>query len=44
MDTVTGLETNTLADGFFRLAAWAFVSTAMHLTVRARQRRELAPP
>jgi len=43
-DTVAGLETNTLADGFFHLATWAFVATAMVLTVRAWQRRELAPP
>jgi uncharacterized membrane protein len=44
MTTVAGLETNTLADGFFHLATWVFVATAMYLTVRAWQRRELAPP
>jgi len=44
MDTVAGLETNTLVDGFFHVATWAFVAVAMFLTVRAWQRRELAPP
>jgi len=44
MTTTAGLETNTLADGFFHLATWVFVATAMYLTVRAWQRRELAPP
>jgi uncharacterized membrane protein len=43
-DTVAGLETNTLADGFFHLATWILVVLAMSLTVRAWQRRELAPP
>jgi uncharacterized membrane protein len=42
--TVAGLEANTLADGFFHLATWVFVTTATVLTVRAWQRRELAPP
>ena len=44
MDTVAGLEANTLADGFFHLATWVCVSVAVLLTVRAWQRRELAPP
>jgi uncharacterized membrane protein len=44
MTTVAGLETNTLADGFFHLATWLFVATATVLTVRAWQRGELAPP
>ena len=44
MTTVAGLEANTLADGFFHLATWVLVATAMFLTVRAWQRRELAPP
>ncbi len=35
MDTVAGLETSTLADGFFHVATWGFVATAMYLTVRA---------
>ena len=43
-DTVAGLEANTLADGFFHLATWVLVVVAMSLTVRAWQRRELAPP
>jgi len=42
--TVAGLEANTLADGFFHLATWLLVVTAMILTLRAWQRRELAPP
>ena len=44
MDTLAGLETNTLVDGFFHLTTWILVATAMLLTVRAWQRRELAPP
>jgi uncharacterized membrane protein len=43
-DTVAGLETNTLADGFFHLATWVLVTAATLLTVRAWRRRELAPP
>jgi predicted membrane protein DUF2243 len=39
MDTVAGLETNTLADGFFHLATWVFVATAMLLTTTPRARR-----
>lgn len=37
-------EANTLADGFFHLATWLVVVVAILLTVRAWQRRELAPP
>ncbi len=44
MNTVAGLETNTLVDGFFHLTTWVFVAAAMYLTVRAWQRGELAPP
>jgi uncharacterized membrane protein len=44
MTTVAGLEANTLADGFFHLATWVLVAVATTLTVRAWQRRELAPP
>ena len=44
MTTVAGLETNTLVDGFFHLTTWVFVAVAGYLTVRAWQRRELAPP
>jgi uncharacterized membrane protein len=43
-DAVSGLEANTLADGFFHLATWFLVVVGMFLTVRAWQRRELAPP
>lgn len=42
--TVAGLEANTLADGFFHLATWLLVASAMLLAVRSWQRRELAPP
>jgi uncharacterized membrane protein len=41
---VAGLEANTLADGFFHVATWVFVATASYLSVRAWERRELAPP
>jgi uncharacterized membrane protein len=44
MNTVAGLEANTLADGFFHVATWMFVAVAGYLTVRAWQRCELAPP
>ena len=44
MDTVAGLEANTLADGFFHLATWVLVLAGMVLTVRAWRRGELAPP
>ena len=42
--TVAGLEANTLADGLFHAFTWICVVVAMVLTVRAWQRRELAPP
>jgi uncharacterized membrane protein len=42
--TVEGLEANTLADGLFHVASWAFVVAGMVLTVLAWQRRRLAPP
>jgi uncharacterized membrane protein len=44
MDTVDGLEANTLADGLFHLSTWVLVSVASVLMVRAWQRGELAPP
>src|SRR3954470_22755319 len=44
MNTVAGLEANTLVDGFFHLTTWIFVAVASYLTVRAWQRGELAPP
>jgi uncharacterized membrane protein len=42
--TVSGLEANTLADGFFHLATWVIVVVGVFLTVRAWQHGELAPP
>ena len=44
MDTVAGLEANTLVDGFFHLATWVFVAVGAGLMVRAWQHGELAPP
>jgi uncharacterized membrane protein len=44
MDTVAGLEANTLADGFFHLATWVLVVLGTSLAIRAWQRGELAPP
>ena len=44
MDTVAGLEANTLADGLFHLATWVAVFVAMVMIVRLWQRGELAPP
>jgi uncharacterized membrane protein len=44
MDTVAGLEANTLADGFFHGATWVLVAVASTMIVRAWQRGELAPP
>src|SRR5215210_5383369 len=43
MDTVAGLEANTLVDGLFHAATWVLVAVATFLTVRAWQRRELSP-
>jgi uncharacterized membrane protein len=44
MDTVAGLQTNTLVDGFFHLATWILVAVATSLMLRAWQRGQLAPP
>jgi uncharacterized membrane protein len=44
MDTVAGLEANTLADGFFHTATWVLVAAAGFMLVRAWRRGELAPP
>jgi uncharacterized membrane protein len=44
MDTVAGLEANTLVDGLFHTATWVLVTVATLLTLRAWQRGELAPP
>jgi uncharacterized membrane protein len=42
--TVDGLETNTLADGFFHLGTWVIVLAATVVTVQAWQDGRLAPP
>jgi uncharacterized membrane protein len=44
VDTVAGLEANTLADGFFHLGTWVLVTIAMLLVLSAWRRGELAPP
>jgi uncharacterized membrane protein len=44
MDTLAGLEANTLVDGLFHLATWVLVLAGTTLTVRAWQWREFAPP
>jgi uncharacterized membrane protein len=44
MDTVPGLEDNTLADGLFHAATWFFVVAGMIATIVAWQRGRLAPP
>jgi uncharacterized membrane protein len=44
MDTLSGLEANTVADGFFHVVTWLLVVLGSFLAVRAWQRRELAPP
>jgi uncharacterized membrane protein len=44
MDTVAGLETNTLVDGLFHMATWILVAVATVLLLNAWRRRELAPP
>ena len=44
MDTVAGLEKNTLVDGFFHLSTWTFVVVGMTLTVQAWREGRLAPP
>lgn len=44
LDTLTGLEANTLADGLFHAATWVLVVAGMALAIRAWQRGALAPP
>lgn len=44
METVAGLEKNTLVDGFFHLSTWIFVAVGMTLTVQAWRKGRLAPP
>lgn len=43
-NSVSGLEDNTLADGFFHLGTWVAVIAASTLTVRAWQRGQVGPP
>ncbi len=43
VDTLAGLETNTLADGYFHLATWAFVLLGMFGLIAAWRRGRRAP-
>ncbi len=43
VDTVAGLEVNTLADGFFHVLAWLLTVAGSTLGVAAWQRGRLAP-
>jgi uncharacterized membrane protein len=43
MDTVAGLEVNTLADGFFHVATWVFVVVGSMLMLRAWRQGRIAP-
>ena len=43
MDTVLGLELNTLADGFFHLATWVLVFLGTVLMLASWRRGQLAP-
>ncbi|MCU1520856.1 MAG: hypothetical protein JWN19_1241 [Arthrobacter sp.] len=43
VDTVPGLEANTLADGFFHLAMWLLVVAASVTTIAAWRRGAIAP-
>jgi uncharacterized membrane protein len=44
MNTLSGLEQNTVADGFFHAMTWVVVLAGMFVTLNAWQRRKLAPP
>src|SRR3954451_9704428 len=44
MNTVAGLQANTLADGFFHVATWLFVAAGSLLTVREWRAGRMAPP
>jgi uncharacterized membrane protein len=44
IDTVAGLEANTLVDGLFHMATWILVAVATVLLLNAWRRGELAPP
>lgn len=43
VDTVDGLEVNTLADGLFHLGTWLAVLAGTALALRARQQHRLVP-
>jgi uncharacterized membrane protein len=43
VDTVAGLEANTLADGFFHVGTWVLVALGMLLMLRSWQQGRLAP-
>ena len=43
MDTVAGLEVNTLADGFFHVATWLFVLAGSITAIKAWREGRLAP-
>lgn len=43
VDTVAGLEANTLADGFFHVGAWVLVVVGLLLMLRSWQQGRLAP-
>jgi len=43
VDTVAGLEVNTLVDGFFHLVMWLLVLAASVVTIRAWRQGRLAP-
>ncbi|MGV0789889.1 DUF2243 domain-containing protein [Mycolicibacterium sp. XJ2] len=42
-DTLGGLETNVVADGFFHVVTWLLVALGTSLTLVAWQQRRLAP-
>lgn len=44
MNTVAGLEANTIADDGFHLATWVLVAVGSWLMLRAWQQGRLAPP
>jgi uncharacterized membrane protein len=44
LDTVDGLQTNTLADGIFHSGTWLVVFAGTLLAIRAWRRGQLAPP
>jgi uncharacterized membrane protein len=43
VDTVAGLEANTLADGFFHVGTWVLVALGMLVMLRSWQQGRLAP-